>query len=267
MTTLVGHDKVVRILERSLPPVTLLKGPPGIGKWTLALHLAEHYNVLASDRLLCSKLSVEQARNMVNFVSTSPFGRFKLILARLDNASGAALNAMLKTLEEPPPTARFILTHASATTLATIASRAQTYNLGVLTPEQLYSVLVDEKGMPPAAAKRAAAYGRGRVDVAIQAELAESSRVCVLTIVRALATRDQQLFDRAFRSFDEQAKGLLLIWLHEAITGQWCLFTEADAFGLDPMSVRKILLALSQLNNARARIGVRAALQPFLSRK
>ena len=49
-------------------------------------------------------LSAADARNLVKFAGTAPFGPFKAVIAGLDGASAQAQNILLKVLEEPPPT-------------------------------------------------------------------------------------------------------------------------------------------------------------------
>lgn len=264
---MIGHREVTAALEGALPPVTLLTGPRSVGKQALAAHLAGHHRIAAVDRLTCTgPLTIAVARRIVTFVAKAPLtSPFKLVTIDLDGASGAALNAMLKTLEEPPPSARFILT-AAGPALPTITSRAQVFRLGLLTDGELRAVLIS-LGQAPAAAGRAAAIGRGQVDAALAADHSETARAAMLAVVRAVAIGDRELFDRAFKGFDDASRDLLGIWLREAITGQWAVFTEADTFGLhrDQGKVRKMLVAVSQLSAARPRLGVRAALEPFLS--
>lgn len=264
--TITGHREVTAILERELPPVALLAGPPSVGKWTLAQHLADHHRVAMVDRSLWPDgLVIDGARTIKKFVATAPMGTLKLVMARLDGSTVPALNALLKTLEEPPPRARFILT-ACAPTLPTIVSRAQVLRLGLLHDEELVDVLCAQ-GMSATAARKAAPLGRGQVKQALQAEAMLAAKAAVLTVAKALATHDAELYDRAFTSFDDQAGILMRAWLEEAITGQWRWFAEADTFGLrrDPARLRRMLVAVSQLAGARPRLGVRAALEPFLT--
>lgn len=263
--TYIGHREVVGLLERGLPPVTLLLGPASVGKWTLTHHLADHHGVALVDRVIVADgLRVDTVRSIRKFVGSRPFGPFKLAQIRLDGSTEPALNALLKTLEEPPATVRFLLT-CSTRTLPTIMSRAQIFRLGLLTTEELRAVLIAE-GLSPTAATRAAALGRGQVATALAADTSDDAKSNVLTVMRAVSSGDRDLFERAFRFFDDTSRDLLLCWLREAITGQWAIFSEDDSFGLrrEPARLRKMLLAVSQLSRARSRLGVRAALEPFL---
>lgn len=267
MNTPIGHARVLRALTEHLPPVTLLCGPPSVGKWTIAEHLAQHHHVSAVDRSTWpTGLTAAAARTIIAFVSTAPFGRFKLVTVRLDGSSNTALNAMLKTLEEPPPSARFLLT-TSTPTLPTITSRATIYRLGALSVPELTDVLT-RHGLRPEAAARAAVLGRGQVRTALAAETSDAARAAVLNLMRAVATTDHELFDRTLRSWDDAAGQLLTQWFTETVTGRWSIFTQADTFGLhtDQARVRKMLTAISRVANARSRLAVRAALETYLTR-
>lgn len=264
--SVVGHRHQVEALQRRLPPVALLAGPPSVGKWTLTQHLATYHGIGMADRFTAPDgLTVDAVRAILAFVATRPFGTYKLITARLDGSTDAALNALLKTLEEPPPTARFLLT-ASRPTLLTVTSRAQHYGFGLLTVDELVTILTG-LGVPRAAAGRAAALGRGQVRAALAVDTGDVPRSAVLAVVRAIAIGDRELFDKAFKAFDDTARDLLTVWLSETITGQFAVYSEADTFGLrrDQAKVRKMLVAVSSLREARSRLGVRAALEPFLT--
>lgn len=261
----IGHHAAVAALHAHLPPVTLITGPPSVGKWTLGQHLAAYYQVgLVDQAEYPDGLDTDAARGLVCFVSTAPFGAFKLARVRLDGSSDAALNILLKTLEDPPGNARFILT-AAGTVLPTIASRASRIHLGLLKLDEVRDILI-ARGMSPAAASRAAPLGRGQVRRAMSAAGGgEGPRAVVLGIVRALAAGDAEQYERAFRSFDDETRDLLYAWVYEAASGQWAAFTEADTFGLPRQRVRSMLFALSLLSRAGSRLGVRAALEPFLT--
>lgn len=266
--TVIGHRDATTTLERELPPVTLLTGPPSVGKWTLATHLADHHRIADVDRYLHHRqpLTIGWVRTMLPRAFRAPFqSPFRLIIVDLTAASAPSLNALLKILEEPPATARFLLT-ASTPTLPTITSRSQVFRLGTLRDDELADVLANH-GMHPNTARRVAPLGRGQVGQALRADTATAARATVLTVIRAIATSDHALFDQTCKGFDDTTGWLLTIWLEEAITGQWRWFTDADTYHLhrDQARLRKMLLALSQFPAARTRIGIRAALEPFLT--
>src|SRR5262249_50302248 len=75
-----------------------------------------------------------------------------------DNAS----NALLKTLEEPPPTAYiFLITSRPDSLLATIRSRCQMVRFAPVAAEQIADLLVKNKGSSTADAALAARLSRG----------------------------------------------------------------------------------------------------------
>ncbi len=263
----VGHAAARQALERELPPVALLTGPPSVGKWTLTQHLGAHHQVAMADwSPHPDGLSVDGARALTRFLTNAPFGALKLATIGLDGCTSAALNALLKTLEEPPPYVRFLLT-ASGPVLPTVASRAQIFRLGLLSTDELARILVSG-GMSPAAAAKAATLGRGQVDAALRAaSRGDAAHATVLSLLRALGTGDAELYDKTFRGFDADARDLLLIWLREAITGQWAAFAPGDSYGLaaDRRRLVAMLASLSRLASASPRLAVRTALEPYLA--
>lgn len=264
---MIGHDTARTLLERELPPATLLHGPPSIGKWTLALHLADHHHVHAVDRWLVDHcLSIGTARLVSAFAARAPRGPFKLIIARLDDASRPALNALLKTLEEPPPHVKFVLVSAGRA-LPTVASRCHVFEMGLLTVAQLEQIY-GRAGVPRAKIRRAADYARGQVERGFQAESADQHRTLVISLAKALSTSDRDLFTAVFEHWDGRCNDLLTTLLTECLTHKWKVFTEADTAGLhhDRSRLWRMVAALTRLPAARPKLGVRATLEPFLAR-
>ena len=131
----------------------LFSGPRGTGKTTAARLLAKAVNCLAEDRSkrpcnecahcvavnenrfldlieidAASNTSVEDVRDLRDKINFSPSqGRFKIyIIDEVHMLSTAAFNALLKTLEEPPPHAMFILATTEIHKIpATVLSRCQ----------------------------------------------------------------------------------------------------------------------------------------------
>jgi len=263
----IGHLAARHYLERELPAATLLCGPASVGKWTLATHLAEHHQVRTIDRWeVPHGLSIETVRLVTAYAARAPHGDFKLILARLDDSSRPALNALLKTLEEPPPRVKFLFT-ADAKTLPTVASRCTVFELGLLSAGELESVYRTQ-GFTVAKAHRAAAFARGQVARGYQAEGREVQKTQVVNLAKALATRDRDLFLAACAAWDSACTDLLTTFFTECLTHRWNTFAEADSFGLHHERIRlwRMVSAVTRLPGARPRLGVRAALEPFLSR-
>lgn len=264
---MIGHTLARSYLERELPPATLLHGPSSIGKWTLARHLAAHHHVAPVDRWEVEHgMTVGTARLVLHFAARAPHGPFKLIIARLDEASRPALNALLKTLEEPPPHVRFILISANPA-LPTVASRCTVFELGLLTVPELEEVY-GLAGVPRAKRQRAAQYARGQVERGYQAEHADRHRTAVITLAKAIAASDRDLFMTVFEHWDSRCTDYLRMFLTEALTGRWSVFTENDASGLhhDRPRLWRMVAAVTRLPAARPKLGVRAVLEPFLLR-
>lgn len=263
---MIGHTNARQQLEKHLPPATLLYGPASVGKWTLAEHIADHHGVLAVDRWhIKNKFTVDTAKLINRYAARAPHGRFKLVIARLDDAKDAALNAMLKTLEEPPPTVKFIFT-TTRPVLSTITSRCTTYELGRLTVNQLERLYRDQ-GMSIAKAARAASYAQGQVErgYAVDSDREHVDRVRAL--VKALDTGDREGFFAATHEWDTHSGNLLVTLLTECCTRNYRVFTEADGYFLstDRNRLWQVVEALG--SHARPRLGVRAALTPFLNRR
>lgn len=265
---MIGHTVARAHLERELPTATLLFGPASVGKWTLANHLADHHRVATIDRWQVPHgMTIDTVRLVTAYARRAPHGAFKLIQARLDATGKPALNALLKTLEEPPPRVKFLLTSASKT-LPTIASRCTVYELGLLSRHQLEQIYAAQ-GLPAAKASRAAAYAHGQVQQGYDADNADAHRNQVSTLAKALSTGDRELYDNVFRSWDTHSQIMLSTLLSECLTGRWRVFTEPDAHGLQRNRDRllKMVAALGMFTSTRHRLVTRVALEPFLTRR
>ena len=109
------RDQVKQWIKAGSIPHLLFSGAAGIGKTTLAKILINALNVDAYDVLEINASrtnSVDDIRDsVVNFVSTMPFGDFKIVLLdEADYLSPNAQAALRGVMEEYSQTARFILT-------------------------------------------------------------------------------------------------------------------------------------------------------------
>jgi DNA polymerase-3 subunit delta' len=89
-------------------------------------------------------ITVEQIRSLNQFFSLKPaLGGWRIgVLDSLDEMNVNGLNALLKTLEEPPARAiLFLVSHATVPVLATIRSRCQTLRLNRLSEDETIRVL------------------------------------------------------------------------------------------------------------------------------
>jgi len=157
----VGQDHVVRTLKNAITRnriahAYLFVGPRGTGKTTTARIFAKALNcergptpALCGQCDACvsiangssmdvieidgaSNNSVDQIRDLRDDVRYAPAqGRFKIyIIDEVHMLSASAFNALLKTLEEPPPHVKFVFATTEAhKVLATIVSRCQRFDL------------------------------------------------------------------------------------------------------------------------------------------
>ena len=145
----VGQDHVTKTLQNAIKnnkvaQSLLFCGPRGVGKTTCARILANeinnfdftnpiessnNFNIYELDA--ASNNSVDDIRNLIEQVRYPPqSGKFKVyIIDEVHMLSNAAFNAFLKTLEEPPSYAIYILaTTEKNKVIPTILSRCQIYD-------------------------------------------------------------------------------------------------------------------------------------------
>jgi DNA polymerase-3 subunit gamma/tau len=156
----VGQGHVVRTLRNALASgrihhAYLFAGPRGTGKTTMARLLAKAVNCLApQDQRPCNECAICQAVNerrlidLIEIDAASNTGvddvrelrervgfrpneaRYKVyVIDEVHMLSNAAFNALLKTLEEPPPHAIFVLATTEPHKIpATVLSRCQRFD-------------------------------------------------------------------------------------------------------------------------------------------
>jgi len=116
-------------------------------------------------------IKIDQVREVTRRVQYSPVeGRWKCILVRDAHLlMEAAANALLKTLEEPPPQTLFVLVTASAhLLLPTILSRCQPVRFGGLTRAEVTRYLIARADLSPDLADSAAAMADGSIGRALE---------------------------------------------------------------------------------------------------
>ena len=174
--SLIGQENIARTLKNSiirgqLAHAYLFCGPRGVGKTTTARIFAKSINCLnpgpdmepcgkcesclsfAEGRSYCiheldaaSNNSVDDIRNLTDMVRIPPqVGRYSVyIIDEVHMLSSAAFNAFLKTLEEPPAHAIFILaTTEKHKILPTILSRCQTFDFNRISVPDIVRNLTD----------------------------------------------------------------------------------------------------------------------------
>jgi len=133
----VGKTTTARILARALNyemPDGSVTGPtihmPVLGVHCQAIMESRHLDVIEMDA--ASHNSVEDVRTINEAIRYAPVSaRYKVyILDEVHMLSGAAFNALLKTLEEPPPHAKFVFATTEIRKVPiTVLSRCQRFDL------------------------------------------------------------------------------------------------------------------------------------------
>ena len=132
----VGKTTTARIIARALNCV----GPGGEGGPTpTPCGVCEHCSAIAEDRHVdviemdaASRTGVADIRELIDGVRYRPTSaRYKVyIIDEVHMLSGAAFNALLKTLEEPPPHVKFVFATTEIRKLpVTVLSRCQRFDL------------------------------------------------------------------------------------------------------------------------------------------
>ncbi len=167
--TIIGQEHVVKSLINALQHnrlhhAYLFTGTRGVGKTTIARILAKAINcenlkdfnpcgecsvcqAFVEGRFLdlievdaASRTRVEDTRDLLDNVQYAPGqGQYKVYLIdEVHMLSGHSFNALLKTLEEPPPHVKFLLATTDPQKIpVTILSRCLQFNLKRLLPNQI----------------------------------------------------------------------------------------------------------------------------------
>jgi len=128
------------------------------------------------------------------------------IVEDADTMNDHAANALLKTLEEPPPTTHIVLTTSNPTALlATIRSRCQIIRFAPIAADLIETFLVEQKNLPAQDARLLARTAQGSIGRALagDVETYRERRDMMLAVLRALTVA----FDRVqlLRSAEELA--------------------------------------------------------------
>jgi len=139
----VGKTTVARILAKCLNCDTGVTSTP-CGECGACLEIAEGRSVDLIEVDAASKTKVEDTRELLENVQYTPTrARYKIYLIdEVHMLSNHSFNALLKTLEEPPPHAMFLLATTDPQKLpATVLSRCLQFNLKNMQPEQIVAHL------------------------------------------------------------------------------------------------------------------------------
>jgi DNA polymerase-3 subunit delta' len=200
---ILGHEWAVNLLREHiardyLRHAYLFVGPEGVGRRTLALRLAQAVNCLNPsapgepcracraclliERMQHPDLSivqpegkggmikVDQIRDLQHSLSLAPYeARYRVaLLLRFEQANLSAANALLKTLEEPPPQVLlFVTAESGERLLPTILSRCEVLHLRPLSFETDQQGLEALWGLPAEESRLIAHLSSGRPGYAL----------------------------------------------------------------------------------------------------
>jgi len=145
-----------------------------------------HVDVIAVESDERASIKIDVIRDVLGHAGYRPFeGQRRVILIReADALETGAQNALLKSLEEPPPGTMFILTTpVPGALVSTVRSRCMRLTFGRITVADITRALVRDHGWSQAAAAGAAPLADGSIGQALA--LADQN----LTVVRDVAMR------------------------------------------------------------------------------
>ena len=162
--TVVGQNHVTGTLKNSIkenkiPSAILFCGPRGVGKTSCARIYAREINKSSIENIDSHDLSfnvfeldaasnrgIEEMKNLIDKVRIPPqIGKYKVyIIDEVHMLTTQAMNAFLKTLEEPPKHIVFVLaTTEKNKILPTILSRCQIYDFNRISDVEIVETLIN----------------------------------------------------------------------------------------------------------------------------
>ena len=139
----VGKTTIARILAKCLNCETGISSEPcGVCPTCTEINEGRYVDLIEIDA--ASRTKVEDTREILDNVQYAPTrGRYKVYLIdEVHMLSNSSFNALLKTLEEPPPHVKFLLATTDPHKLpVTILSRCLQFSLKAMSPERVVNHL------------------------------------------------------------------------------------------------------------------------------
>jgi DNA polymerase-3 subunit delta' len=264
MWNIIGHQSTLAFFEHAhslghLAHAYLLTGPAQVGKRTLALALGQALLCINEAAIppgspcgacqACRKaqngthpdlriirpaedkkaLGINEIRALIGAAALQPQeGRYSIfVLPRAEMLTTEAANALLKTLEEPPPQTILFLTATDEQLLpATVISRCQVLPLGLVNTHEISAALVERRGLSQERARELSVLAAGRPGWAIAAsqnpELQEQRAAWfeLMETLCASGPAQRMKIGAALARDTEQLDELLMVWLswwHEVL--------------------------------------------------
>ena len=238
--------------EQGSHPDFCLLQPDSLSQETdeISAEAEEGEPVKKSARKPSKQISVEQIRALADFsgMSAHQGGRRVIVIHPAEAMNKNAANALLKSLEEPPPGMLFILvSHKPQQLLPTILSRCLSFALPAPDPQSAALWLSGQGVKNPLAALAAAGFAPLQ---ALQVEEHFEERAKLLRAVRQPATLDVFMLAETLQKIEQ---GVVVQWLQ-----QWSydLIAMKLAGRLryhpgEEAAIRKLVDAVAPLNLAR----------------
>ncbi|MGE8175312.1 DNA polymerase III subunit gamma/tau [Pseudomonas fluorescens] len=227
----VGKTTIARIIAKCLNCETGITSTP-CGECSVCREIDEGRFVDLIEIDAASRTKVEDTRELLDNVQYAPSrGRFKVYLIdEVHMLSSHSFNALLKTLEEPPPYVKFILATTDPQKLpATILSRCLQFSLKNMTPERVVEHLTHVLSVENVPFEDDALWLLGRaadgsmrdaMSLTDQAIAFGEGKVMAADVRAMLGTLDHgQVYDVLHALLDGDAKALLEAVRHLAEQG------------------------------------------------
>ncbi len=264
----VGKTTTARLLARALNNETDVIDRPSLaltahGRYDAAIMAGQHMDVMEMDA--ASHTGVNDIRDILESVRYAPVeARYKVyVLDEVHMLSNQAFNALLKTLEEPPPHAKFIFATTEIRKVpVTILSRCQRFDLRRVEPEILVEHLAriaeregmrieqDALALIARAAEGSVRDGLSLLDQAlVQGERGETVQTTTVRDMLGLADRTQTiaLFEAIMAGRTPEALEL---------------FRTLYGYGADPVQVTNDLLEHCHAASVAKMLGPQATRLP-----